>query len=298
MFDMIRFCQDYGIDYALSGKQISKGWIGLQDVFNKSNDLEYHLGYRINNTIPIVYSWVEGSHSIKIWLDIISPDTDFNKIMQEYGDELSYINRLNIETTHVAKLDLDFPDLPKAALNYIENRGFNSQKVVDQFNLRWGGVVGDFAYRIIIPIYDKNGTLISYQGRFIGKDKGIPRYKNLAKEKSVVDPKSVLFNENKVVGDTVFCVEGFFNLLRYGQNAVASLGTSFTESQVQALSKYKRCVILFDSEYAAQKKAKKLGVRVSSMGGAKVEVIDLELGERDIAECTDEEIKEFRKQIG
>ena len=46
------------------------------------------------------------------------------------------------------------------------------------------------------------------------------------------------------------------------------------------------------------KKAKKLGVRVSSMGGANVEVIDLELGERDIAECTDEEIKEFREQIG
>ena len=34
------------------------------------------------------------------------------------------------------------------------------------------------------------------------------------------------------------------------------------------------------------------------MGGAKVEVIDLELGDRDIAECTDEEIKEFRRIIG
>ena len=34
------------------------------------------------------------------------------------------------------------------------------------------------------------------------------------------------------------------------------------------------------------------------MGGAEVEVIDLELVDRDIAECTDEEIKEFRKQIG
>jgi len=296
-FDIIRFCQDYGIEYATRGKIISKGWVGLPDVFNKSCDKDFHLGFNVSGSY--LHSWVDGGHSIKSWLEIVAPDADYHKIMQEYGDEISYVNRLNDKVENATYLEFNFPELPSHARKYIEKRRFNPDALIEKYGLRWGGIVGDFAYRIIIPVYDATGKMVSYQGRFIGKDcSEIPRYKNLSLEKSLVDPKSILFNENNVVGDTVFVVEGFFNCVRWSGNAVASLGTSFTESQVQALSKYKRCVILFDSEYAAQKKAKKLGVRVSSMGGAEVEVIDLELVDRDIAECTDEEIKEFRKQIG
>ena len=296
-FDFVSFCKDYGIPYATRGKQISRGWIGLRDVFNKANDTDWHLAG--NSAGGYLNSWIDGGHSIKSWLEIVAPDADYHKIMQEYGDEISYVNRLNDKVENATYLEFNFPELPSHARKYIEKRKFDPDELIEKYGLRWGGIVGDFAYRIIIPVYDATGKMVSYQGRFIGKDCAeIPRYKNLSLEKSLVDPKSILFNENNVVGDTVYVCEGFFNVVRFGQNAVASLGTSFTESQVQALSKYKRCVILFDSEDAAQKKAKKLGVRVSSMGGAKVEVIDLELGDRDIAECTDEEIKEFRRIIG
>jgi len=296
-FDFVSFCKDYGIPYATRGKQISRGWIGLRDVFNKANDTDWHLAG--NSAGGYLNSWIDGGHSIKSWLEIVAPDADYHKIMQEYGDEISYVNRLNDKVENATYLEFNFPELPSHARKYIEKRKFDPDELIEKYGLRWGGIVGDFAYRIIIPVYDATGKMVSYQGRFIGKDcSEIPRYKNLSLEKSLVDPKSILFNENNVVGDTVFVVEGFFNCVRWSGNAVASLGTSFTESQVQALSKYKRCVILFDSEYAAQKKAKKLGVRVSSMGGAEVEVIDLELVDRDIAECTDEEIKEFRRQIG
>lgn len=294
-FDIIRFCKDYGIPYATQGKQISRGWVGLQDVFNKSNDRDWHLACNIAG--GYLNSWIDGSHTLKSWLEIVAPDDDFHSIMQEYGDEISYVNRLNDKRQNAQTIDFSFSDLPPHARKYIEKRQFDPDRLINDYGLRWGGIVGDFAYRIIIPLYNKEGELVSYQGRFIGTDKSIPRYKTLAIEKSLVDPKSILFNEQKVKGHTVYLCEGFFNVVRWGEDAVASLGTSFTESQVRALAQYDRVVILFDSEVQAQGRARKLASRVSSMG-TKVEVIDLELEERDIAQCTDEEIREFRRIIG
>lgn len=294
-FDMIRFCQDYGIWYCSRGKIVSKGWIGLQDVFNNDTTDSGYLGFCLAGSY--FSSWLDGGHSLKSWLEIVAPDANYHQLMQEYGDEISYVNRLNDKSQNATYLEFNFPELPSHARKYIEKRKFDPDILIEKYGLRWGGIVGDFAYRIIIPIYDKSGKMVSYQGRFIGTDKDIPRYKNLSLEKSLVDPKSILYNENNAEGNTVFVVEGFFNCIRWQHNAVASLGTSFTETQVQALAQYKRVVILYDSEEGAQKKAKKLGVRVSSMG-TNVEVIDLELGDRDIAECTEDEIKEFRRIIG
>lgn len=294
-FDMVRFCQDHNVAYAFSGKQITRSYMGLPDVFNKSNDTDYHLGWNIAGCY--LNSWIDGYHSLKSWLEIVAPDEDYHAIMREYGDEISYVNRLNDKRQNAQTIDFSFSDLPPHARKYIEKRRFDPDRLINDYGLRWGGIVGDFAYRIIIPLYNKEGELVSYQGRFIGTDKSIPRYKTLAIEKSLVDPKSILFNEQKVKGHTVYLCEGFFNVVRWGEDAVASLGTSFTESQVRALAQYDRVVILYDSEEQAQGRAKKLASRVSGMG-TKVEVIDLELGERDIAECTDEEIREFRRIIG
>ena len=106
-----------------------------------------------------------------------------------------------------------------------------------------------------------------------------------------------MFNENNVSGNTVYLVEGFFNVARWGADTVASLGTSFTEAQVRALAQYDRVVILFDSEVQAQQRANKLAERVSSMG-VHVDNVDLELVGRDIAQCSDIEIQQFRRQIG
>lgn len=294
-FDIIRFCQDHNIDYALRGKQVSQGWIGLPDVWNKINDTEYHLGFNLAGSY--LYSWIDGWHSIYDWLDLVAPYENKHDIMVEYGDEVSFVNRLNDEPHNATEIEFNFPELPKQAQDYIRKRNFDPHDLIRKYNLRWGGIVGSFAFRIIIPIYDKEGNLVSYQGRFIGTDKNIPRYKTLAKELSIIDPKHVLYNENNVRGNTIYLVEGFFNVARWGDNTVASLGTSFTEAQVRALAQYDRVVILFDSEVQAQQRANKLAERVSSMG-VHVDNVDLELVGRDIAQCSDIEIQQFRRQIG
>ena len=295
-FDMIRFCQDNGIWFTTHGKIISKGWIGLQDIFNQDTTMNGYLGWNLAGSY--FSSWLDGGHSLKSWLELVAPEQNYHSLMQEYGDEISYVNRLNDKRQNAETIEFNFPELSPLARKYIEKRNFDPETLIKDYGLRWGGIVGDFAFRIIIPLYDRDGRLVSYQGRFIGKDPSIPRYKTLGIEKSLVDPKSVLYNEQNVKGGTIYVCEGFFNVARWGAGAVASFGTSFTESQVRALAQYDRVVILFDSEKAAQRKAKKLGLRISSMGVKKVDVIDLELGERDIAECSDEEIAEFRRIIG
>src|SRR5574344_3109598 len=109
-FDFISFCKDYGIPYATRGKQISRGWIGLQDVFNKANDTDWHLAG--NSAGGYTNSWIDGWHSVKSWLEIVAPDADYHKIMQEYGDEISYVNRLNDKIENATHLEFNFSELP------------------------------------------------------------------------------------------------------------------------------------------------------------------------------------------
>lgn len=134
MFDVIRFCQDYGVDYALKGKQVSKGWIGLPDVFNKSNDTEYHLGFNIAGSY--FYSWIDGWHSVYSWLEIVASGEDIRSILVEYGDEISYVRRFDDKVENATHLEFDFSELGKVARKYLYKRGFDVDELISKYKFQ------------------------------------------------------------------------------------------------------------------------------------------------------------------
>jgi len=293
-FDMESFCKDHGIDYSYEGKQISRGWMGLQDVVNKPSDTEYHLAWNIAGNY--LNSWISGGMSLRSYLKTVCPQTPYDTLMEQYGDEYQFIHRLE-KRQNATQLDFNFEPLSEVAKQYLRRRNFDPDMLASKYGLRWGGIFGDWAFRIIIPIYF-DGRVVSWQGRIIRDSPDIPRYLTLSIEKSLVDPKSVLFNEQNVKGDTAVVVEGPMNTFRWGDGAVASLGTSFTEEQVRRLATYKRVLILFDCEKTAQVKAHRLATRLAALGVPDVQVVDMEFsGDKDIAECNDEEIKEIKKKL-
>ena len=97
--------------------------------------------------------------------------------------------------------------------------------------------------------------------------------------------------------DTVVLCEGIFDAIRGGDGFLCSWGTSMQPSQLSILKDFRRVFIIFDSEEAAQEKAYGYGKDLSALG-VDVEVIDLEMGERDIGDMSESEIRDLRVDLG
>lgn len=79
---------------------------------------------------------------------------------------------------------------------------------------------GEFKDRIIVPSYDKFGDINYLLGRYIGKDKKTPKYKNIEQDK-----EKIIFNESNINWDsTVFIVEGVFDMFSVPKNTIPLLG--------------------------------------------------------------------------
>jgi len=293
MFDIVSFCQSYNIPYGHSGI-VSRGRIGIPDMSKGMGDTEFHSAF--NPASGTIYSWISGSVPLRTYLEWVCPDVPYTKLLKEYSTEYDYVERIHIRE-NATSLEYNFPELGRVARRYLEKRGFDVDELITKYKFRDGGFTGDFAYRVIIPIIDTDGRICSYQGRaYAGQDL---RYKTLAIEKSLVDPKKMLFNLNNCNKDYVVCVEGPFDALKFGDNCCATLGTSVTEAQVQLLTKYKKVFIIFDSEEAAQKRARKLADRVSALGVKEVSVIDLEDPEsKDLGGMNTDQISKIKEELG
>ena len=290
-FDIESYCRDLGIPYGHSGI-VSKNRIGLPDPSKGMSDTEYHCAYNPAN--GTIYSWITGAIPLREYLAWATPDISYNKLLKEYSTEFDYVTRLKVRE-NATQLDYNFPELGKVARRYLEKRGFNIEELITKYKFRDGGFTGDFAYRVIIPIIDTDGRICSYQGRsYAGQDL---RYKTLSIEKSLVDPKKMLFNLNNCNKSYVVVTEGPMDSLKFGDNCCATLGTSVTEAQVQLLTEYNKVVIIYDSEKPAQQRAKKLADRISALGVKEVTVVDLET-EKDLGGMDYDAVSKIKGELG
>ena len=126
-------------------------------------------------------------------------------------------------------------------------------------------ITHDNIKRIIFPIYDLKGDVVAFGGRSI--DGSDPKYLN--------SPETLIFNKRKVLyglyraknsikesGYALF-MEGYMDVITahvYGiSNAVAPLGTAFTQEHGKLIKRFVEDVVLvFDSDQAGIKAAEKV----------------------------------------
>lgn len=117
--------------------------------------------------------------------------------------------------------------------------------------------------RVMIPIFDKKGRIISFGGRTLGDDK--PKYMN-TKETPIYRKRNELFglyealkaNNNRPAFFVI--VEGYMDVISLRQAglsaAVASLGTATTVEQFKTMLRYsKKIVCCYDGDEAGRKAA-------------------------------------------
>jgi DNA primase len=175
------------------------------------------------------------------------------------------------------------PDAEDALVRFLRKRGYELPVIVESgLGIALGSKVVDrFRNRVMIPICDGQGRVISFGGRAIAPD-GKPKYLN--------SPETLLFHKSEVLFNlhfakremrktrTAVLMEGYMDVISAWQagvkNAVATMGTAITVDHARVLKRYAETLIIaYDGDDAGVKAAKRaieiagqshLGVRVAT----------------------------------
>lgn len=292
-----RLFKDYKIDYST---KVNRNWVNTRCCFCGGSS--YKLGFNPQEDYCACFAC--GGHDLYDALSRLLnvPKNQLKELLSNYAGRVNVTKELNHKI--INKLELPTNEFTKAERKYLESRGFDPDYLHDKYKIVGGGIVGKWKHRIIIPIL-LNGKVVSWTGRSIlSKERlielEIPRYKNLAIDDSIIDPKSTLFNLDNCDKDSVILTEGAFDVLRLGDDCVCSFGTELSQTQVGIIKdSFKKVYIMFDNEKEAQKKARKFGLELSVMG-VDVEVVDAysDYDVNDGAELSENQVKEIKKELG
>lgn len=273
--DFLQLCRDYAIDH----QEVVDGWINITCPYHDNGDRGYKGGLNIQG--GYFNCWVCGGHNLNSVLSEILGISyhEVTPILEQYSNQVSIRKKLNKRTTS-SKVILPIEGLNNRCRHYLIKRNYDPDYLLEKYKLCGSTLTGPWAGRLIIPVYYKN-KLVSFQGRSLlskrrCKELGILRYKTLNIEKSVIDPKHMLYNLDNCKNDFIVITEGAPDVWRFGDNSTATLGTSTTPEQKKLILKYDRIILLFDPEKEAQERAFKLGNELASFN-KKVEIVDTEL---------------------
>ena len=264
LFDVTSYLSDKGVPFATEGKDVTQGWIGISCLF--CSDSGFHLG--INLTSNFASCWkcgfkgsvykivkeIEQSVSFPETLFIMEKYQDFTRMsLVKYEEESEYKSKIEIPTIFTKA---DWPNVPNILKKFLIDRGFDPETICRNKSLFYGGIVGRFKHRLILPV-TLRGKLVSWVGRDLTGRSEI-KYLNLEEEKSVLPVKKTLYGFDEVTpGKNIVVVEGPLDQWKLGPGSVATFGTQWTMSQVKLLRELvpNKVIILFDSEVDAQNSA-------------------------------------------
>ena len=290
---------DYKVKYSL---KVNRGWVNTQCVFCGGSS--YKLGFNPQDDYCSCFAC--GGHNL---LDALGRLLGLNRqrlkeVLPDYEGRAEIAKALSGKKPKVKSLELPTDGFTSVERKYLEKRNFDADFLREKYKIVGGGIAGKWKHRIIIPIL-LNGKIVSWTGRSVlGKEKlqelELPRYKNLAVDESVIDPKHTLFNLDNCKGDSVILTEGAFDVLRFGDDCLCSFGIELTQTQVNIIAdRFKKVYIIFDNEIQAQKTARKFGLELSAMG-VDIEIVDAysDYGVKDGAELTDNQAEKIKKELG
>lgn len=136
--------------------------------------------------------------------------------------------------------------LARTMRNYIKKRGFSIEEA-SKFGIGYGTRDKYFGY-LIIP-YTYHGQLRYFNARRV---LGVgPRYNNPDKETTGLGKEFIIFNQDALeMYNSVYICEGAINALTLGNRAIALMGKSISQYQLNLLikSQVKRFILLLDPD--------------------------------------------------
>ncbi len=289
--DIRNVLDDLNIEYNEAGKNIGNEWLGIE-ICPFCQSTNNHLGININSPVFSCFACGEKGNTLKYLVKELNSYPKAIQILEkhlplEFKKQNKKIKNNNINV----KLPTSNKNPSIYQKNYLINRDFNPDELIEKYDLYFCGPTGKWANRIIVPIF-KNRMLITFTSIDIHKGSKM-RYKHLSEEKSIIPIKKHLFGlENQ--RDSVIVVEGIFDKFRIGTNCVCSFGTQQTQDQTAILSEFKRVIIAFDGDKAGNIAMNRLGANLATLS----EVIQVTLPTgKDPDMLSNKEVKEIRSLL-
>lgn len=166
---------------------------------------------------------------------------------------------------------------------YLKKKGYSDQLLKESGLMQVDekhGMYDKFWNRVMFPIMDTRGRVIGFGGRVMGDGK--PKYLN-SPETKVFDKSRNLYGLNLARASrkpNIILCEGYMDVIAMHQagfnQAVASLGTAFTQQQSVILKRYTNEVLLtYDSDDAGVKAAMR-AIPILKDAGITARVINME----------------------
>ena len=184
--------------------------------------------------------------------------------MEQGQNGMQYLKRRGLDSETLKKFGLGYSNKFSDDLyKYLRQQGYGDELLKDSglvtIDEKRGGR-DKFWNRVMFPIMDVNSRVIGFGGRVMGD--GGPKYLN-SPETMIFDKSRNLYGLNiarKSRKHFILLCEGYMDVIALHQagfdNAVASLGTSFTEGHANLLKRYtKEVYCTFDSDGAGIKAA-------------------------------------------
>lgn len=197
---------------------------------------------------------------------------------------LAYFEERKLSPQTMSAFGLGFADGSSSDMvSHLRSKGFSDENILLSGIAAYDekrGLHDKFWNRVIFPIMDVTNRVIGFGGRVMGDGK--PKYLN-SPETPVFDKSRNLYGLNIAkktkCGYFILC-EGYMDVIAMHQagftQAVASLGTSFTDGQAAVLKRYVKQVLLsYDSDGAGVKAAMR-NIGILHTAGLTGKVVNLE----------------------
>ncbi|MBV9150067.1 MAG: DNA primase [Candidatus Eremiobacteraeota bacterium] len=216
-----------------------------------------------------------------------------NLLGEEGAEALRYCERRSINAATIERFSLGYAlDGWDALVNELRGQGIDLAVAAKAGLVKprqSGGYYDFYRNRLMIPTLSTTGEIIAFGGRALGDAE--QKYVNTATTPVYTKGHHVfalnLARRAAAAEGSLIVVEGYLDCIALHQagfeNAVASLGTAFTEDQARQLRKYAEHIyVCFDADAAgsaAAEKAIDTAVRVIENAGSSVRVVTLPIGE-------------------
>lgn len=288
VFDWRSFLREQRVPFVESGANVKRGEVNCRCPFCGSADPSHHMGLNLETGWWSCWrnrSQHSGKSPVRLVMALLR--VPYSRARELCGLDAGYVDPEGFDALaarlmgrgtgrpeevrrRLLRMDPSFrPIRPsgasRLAYEYLrDERGFSGASgagedvdvLCDLYGLRLGA--GDFARRVVLP-YVQDGELVTWTGRAIGRSS--MRYRDLAKDESILPPKETLFNHDAMLagGDVLLVVEGPFDALKadlygapWGVRAVALSTNSVTDAQAfllqSALGRFRRVLVALDDK--------------------------------------------------
>ncbi len=211
----------------------------------------------------------------------------YSKLAGDEGrDAYAYLKNRGIKNSTIKTFGIGYaPEGWTNLIDHLKSKGYVEHDVYEAglAKRRDNGTYYDAFYdgRVMFPIINVQGNIIGFGGRIMVNNPNTGKYLN-SPETLVFKKKENLFGLNLAKDDRsgrLLLMEGYMDVISLHQegitNAVASLGTAFTDEQARLVKRYGgKAVLCYDSDEAGKKATLRAG-EILTNHGIKTKVLNL-----------------------